>query len=412
MTSICLYFSVHQPYRLKKYQLKDIDVIHCYEDEECDKASINKAADLCYLPANEILYHSIKEHKGKFRVSFSISGTALELFTKYRPDVIDSFKRLVSTGCVEILAETYYHSLSFLHSKKEFQRQVKKHSQLVKEIFNTEPAVFRNTELIYNNDLARLLSGMGYKGIFCEGVERILQGRTVNQLYAAPDNGDFGLLLRNTVLSDDIAFRFDDTTWSEHPLTAKKFTHWLHAYPDNTEVINLFMGYETFGIYKKRESGIFDFLDQLPEAVLEKKNFKFSTPSKVLGDYYPRDIYHVIKTISWEDRSDTNCVWCENVMQNNTLKKIYSIENLVLNSNCNKSVDTWGRLQAADHFYYMREEATENDNAKYHNPFSSAKEAFHNYKNILVDFEISLIKSKTNRQGKKSGFNLPAFNLY
>jgi alpha-amylase len=156
-------------------------------------------------------------------------------------------------------------------------------------------------------------------------VERILQGRTVNNLYAAPDNGDFGLLLRNTALSDDIAFRFDDANWSEHPLTADKFANWLHAYPVNTDVINLFMDYETFGIHKKQESGIFDFLDALPAAVLANKNFQFSTPSAVLQEYYPTDIYSAAKTISWEDRSDVNCVWCENVMQNNTLKKIYSI---------------------------------------------------------------------------------------
>jgi alpha-amylase len=412
MTSFCLYFKVHQPYRLKKYQLKDVDVNHCYEDAEADKAAIDFAADKCYLPANEIIYRSVKEHKGKFRISFSISGTTLELLQVYRPDVIDSFKRLVATGCVEILAETYYHSLSFLHSKKEFQRQIEKHSALVKEIFNTGPAVFRNTELIYNNDLARFISGLGFRGLLCEGVERILQGRTVNNLYAAPDNGDFGLLLRNTALSDDIAFRFDDANWSEHPLTADKFANWLHAYPVNTDVINLFMDYETFGIHKKQESGIFDFLDALPAAVLANKNFQFSTPSAVLQEYYPTDIYSAAKTISWEDRSDVNCVWCENVMQNNTLKKIYSIENMVMNSNCSKVIDTWGRLQAADHFYYMREETTESDNSKYHNPFSSAKEAFQNYNNILIDFEISLIKNNISSTKKSTGLRLPAFNLY
>jgi len=412
MTSVCLYFKVHQPYRLKKYQPKDIDVVHFYEDTETDKATLDVAADTCYLPSNKILYRSLKEQKGKFRVSFSISGTTLELWQQYRPDVIESFKKLVATGYVELLAETYYHSLSFLHSKKEFQRQVEKHTALIKEIFNTEPAIFRNTELIYNNDLARLISGLGYKGILCEGVERILKGRTINQLYAAPHNGDFGLLLRNTALSDDIAFRFADTNWSEHPLTADKFAAWLHAYPENTDVINLFMDYETFGKHKKEETGIFDFLDALPEAVLTNRNFQFSTPSVVLHECYPRDIYHVSQTISWEDKSDISCVWCENVMQNNTLKKIYSIENMVMSSNCSKAIDTWGRLQTADHFYYMKEQDTERDNSKYQNPFSSAKEAFQNYNNILVDFEISLIKNNINSTKKRTGFSLPSFNLY
>lgn len=412
MTSVCIYLKVHQPYRLKKYASKDIDVNHCYEDAAADKAAIDFAADACYLPGNEILYRSLKLHKGKFRISFSISGTVLGLLQLYRPDVIDSFKRLMNTGFVEILAETYYHSLSFLHSKREFQRQVEKHSAMVKEIFNAEPAVFRNTELIYNNELARFISSLGYKGLLCEGVERILQGRSVNQLYAAPDNGDFGLLLRNTALSDDIAFRFDDANWSEHPLTAEKFAYWLHAYPENTDVINLFMDYETYGIHKKSESGIFDFLEALPAAILINKNFQFSTPSEVLQKYYPRDIYNANKTISWENRSDANCIWCENVMQNNTLKKIYNIENMVINSNCSKSIDIWGRLQAADHFYYMREETAYSDNNKYQNPFSCAKEAFQNYNNILIDFEISLIKNNINSSRKSNGLHLPAFNLY
>jgi alpha-amylase len=412
MTSVCLYLKVHQAYRLKKYHPTDIAVNHCYEDAEADKAAIELAADTCYLPANEILYHSLKKYKGKFKTSFSISGTTLELLQQYRPDVIESFKKLVATGYVEILAETFYHSLSFLHSKKEFQRQVEKHSALVNEIFETEPAVFRNTELIYNNELACFISGLGFRGLLCEGVERILQGRSVNQLYAAPDNGDFGLLLRNTSLSDDIAYRFDDTNWSEHPLTAEIFAKWLHAYPENTDVINLFLDYETFGIHKKSESGIFDFLDALPGAALVNKNFQFLTPSDFLQENYPRDVYDVTKTISWEDRSNENCIWCENVMQNNTLKKIYSIGNMVLNSNCTKSIDIWGRLQAADHFYYMREETSEWDNSNYQNPFSCAKEAFQNYNNILIDFEISLIKNNISNTKQRNGLRLPSFNLY
>jgi alpha-amylase len=406
MTSVCLYFKVHQPYRLKKYQLKDIDVIHCYEDAEADKQAIDFAADTCYLPANEILFRSIKESNGKFSVSFTISGTTLELLTKYRPDVIDSFKKLVATGSVEILAETFYHSLSFLHSKKEFQRQVEKHSAFVKEIFGTEPAIFRNTELIYNNDLAGFISGLGFRGLLCEGVKRILKERSPNHLYAAPGTGDFGLLLRNTALSDDIAFRFDDANWSEHPLTAEKFSAWVHAYPEHTDVINLFMDYETFGIHKNKESGIFDFLDALPLSILANNKFQFSTPSAVLDENYPKDIYDVPQTISWEDKSDLSCVWSSKTMQNNTLKKIYAVEKMVINSNCSKIIDIWGRLQAADHFYYMT------DSGKYNNPFRSAEEASQNYNNILFDFEISLIKNNINLRKKNTGLSLPAFNLY
>ncbi len=412
MTSVCLYFKVHQPCRLKKYQSKDIDVMHSYEDADANRETIDAAADNCYLPANELLYRSIKEQKGRFRVSFSISGTAIELLQQYRPDVLDSFKKLADTGCVEILAETYYHSLSFLHSKREFKRQVKKHSDFVKNIFGTEPLVFRNTELIYNNDLARFISGMGYKGILCEGVERILQSRTPNQLYAAPGNGDFGLLLRNTMLSDDIAFRFDDQNWSEHPLTAPKFASWLHAYPETADVINLFLDYETFGIHKKKETGIFDFLSALPEAVLENEKFRFSAPTEILNSCYPRDVYDVPQAVSWEDKQDVTCVWSRNAMQNNTLKKIYAIEKMIMSCGTSETIDTWGRLQAADHFYYMTEETFDNESSKYQNPFSSAEEAFRNYSNILVDFEISIIKNNINLTKRNAGDNLPAYNLY
>jgi len=328
MTSVCLYFKVHQPYRLRKYQSKDIDACHCYEDAAADRESINQLADECCLPANEIIYEQIIQQKGRFKASFSISGIALELFQQYRPDIIRSFQKLASTRCIEFLAEPYYHSLSSLYAPAEFKRQVLKHSNLIKELFAVAPAIFKNTELIHNNKIASAINNLGFKGILCEGVDKILKGRSCSQVYATPGNGEFGLLLRNPTLSDDIAFRFDDPNWSEHPLTADKFAGWLHQHPDNTGVINLFLNYETFGIHKNKESGVFEFLRALPPAVLTRKDFIFSTPAEVLLEKFPRDVYDVPEAISWEDRSNTCCRWCENVMQNNTLKKIYSIEKI------------------------------------------------------------------------------------
>lgn len=406
MLSVCLYFKVHQPYRLKRFSAGDVGYTHTYFDVKGVKDAIDMAAEKCYLPANDILFRAIKREEGKFKVSFSISGTFLELLHKYRPDVLDSFKKLIATGCVEILAETFYHSLSFLHSKSEFKRQLEKHTTLVSEIFGLEPAVFRNTELIYNNELAKCIKQLGYKGILCEGVERILQGRSQNQLYAAPDNGDFPLFLRNSTLSDDIAFRFGDSNWSEHPLTAEKFASWIHSIPGSDEVINLFMDYETFGIHKKEESGIFSFLEELPAAVLRNSKTDFSVPSILLKNIYPRDIYNVQQPISWEDRSEDACVWSSDMMQNNTLKKVVTLEKLVMNSENQILVDTWGQLQSADHFYYMKK------NGKYPNPFTDASEAAVNYYNILVDFEIALIKNNIKNSMQKSGVQLPAFNLY
>lgn len=410
MTSVCVYFKVHQPYRLKKYEPKDVDILHCYEDAEADSQAINYAADHCYLPANALLLKKITEHKGNFKVSFSISGTMIELLEKYRPDVIRSFRKLFATGCVEILGETYYHSLSSLHSKKEFQRQVQRHSAMIREVFGSGPVVFRNTELIHNNELAKFIAGLGFKGLLCEGSARILQGRTPNKVYASPENGEFGILLRNTALSDDIAFRFDDPAWSEHPLTAEKFASWIHAHPEKTEVINLFMDYETIGIHKTADSGIFDFIDTLPLLVLNNDHFCFSTPSAVLDLYYPKDIFNSPQTISWEDKSDNNCVWNSNTMQNNAVKKIYSIESMVISNSCPDMIDIWGRLQAADHFYYMQEQKEEGN--KYSNPFASAEMAFQHYTNILIDFEISSIKKNLHRSKKSFVQSLPAFNLY
>ncbi len=386
MTSVCLYFKLHRPYTLKKFHANDIDTIHCYEDSDSDRAAIDQLVDECCLPANEIILKQLILRQGKFRISYSISGVMLELFQRYRPDVIESFRKLVSTGCVDFLAETYYHSLSSLYSPAEFQHQVMKQSELIWQLFDISPAIFRNTELVHNNRIAELVSNMGFKGILCEGVERILQGRSCNRLFSAPGNDNLALLLRNATLSDDIAFRYGDPNWSEHPLTAAKFAGWLHHHPAETTVINLFMDYETFGIHKRPESGIFEFLSLLPGAVTSNVNFIFSTPSEFVAENFSKDIYDVVNTISWEDRSNANCVWCENVMQNNTLKKIYGIEKLVAHADSNDR-NTWGRLQSADYFYYMDENPE-----KYVHPLLSPKEAFQQYTNIVTDFEIGLIK--------------------
>lgn len=406
MTSVCLYFKVHQPYKLKRYGSQDVGVVHCYTDEQATRASIDMAADQCYLPANDIIYQSILANQNSFRVSFSISGITLELLQRYRPDVISSFRRLVATGCVEILGETYYHSLAFLHSADEFNRQVSKHADTIRELFGKRPAVFRNTELIYNDSLAAQVAPMGFTGVLCEGTESVLKGRSPNHVYTAAADTPVSLLLRNARLSDDIAFRFGDTNWSEHPLTAGKFSEWLHSHPQNTEVINLFMDYETFGVHKKRDSGIFDFLEALPGEVLRDAGFLFSLPSAVIQFSTPADTYQVTKTISWEDKGDDSCVWSENMVQNNMLKKIYSLEKMVKGSSCEKSLAKWGRLQSADHFYYMTTK-----NAKYRNPFSSVGEASASYTNILADFEISLIRKNLEKK-KYKGSTTAAMILF
>jgi len=406
MTSVCLYFKVHQPYRLRKYRMKGIDASFSYDDDAADEKSVNNLADNCYLPANAIIKQLINGQKGKFRITFSISGTAIELFQRYRPDVLDSFRELVETGYVEILAETYYHSLSSLYSKKEFQRQIRKHSKVVKETLGAEPTVFRNTELIYNNQLAQEINDLGLKGILCEGVEKILKGRTPNRIYQATSN-NLSLFLRNASLSDDIAFRFDDANWDQFPLTAVKFAEWLHIHPKETEVINLMLDYETFGVHKKAETGILEFLKALPSTVLTNENFIFSTPSLLLDTDRSKDIYDVPAVISWEDSTGSTNIWFEHMRQNNTLKKIYSLEKMVLDSGNENVVDSWGRLQSAEYFYYMAEESIKAAAYRYHNPFLTTEEAFQNYSNIVADFEIALIEKEIGK--RKRHFSRASF---
>lgn len=412
MPSVSLSFKVHIPYRLQKIEPVGVGYSTNYFDTGANKAAVEKFSDECYLPANNILLDVIKKTDKKFRFAFSISGTAIELLQEYRPDVIRSFKQLAKTGCVEFFSETYYHSLSWLHAKKEFQHQVEKHHRLIKEVFGQPPQVFRNTELIYDNELARFIAGMGYKGILCEGLGRILNGRTPNHTYATPDNGDFGVLLRNVRLSDDIAFRFDDTNWNEQPLTAEKFASWIHSQKDSAATINLFFDYETLGIHKKAGSGIFDFINHLPAAILKDETWRFVTPSEAIEYNYPKDIYNVPQPISWEDKGKQSCVITENMMQNNTLRKIYSMESIVKNSNIPGAAERWGRLQSADHFYYMCNDGRASNNTyRMLNPFESTKEAYENYQNAVMDFEIKLIRKGLSLIKETTDYS-PVSNLY
>lgn len=412
MSSVILSFRVHIPYRLKKIS-PGADHYGDYFDMTATQKMVDRLADQCYLPANEILLQQIRFCKGRFRLSFSISGTSLELLRTFRPDVLQSFRSLVNTRCVEFYAETYYNSLSWLYSPSEFERQVKKHQVLVNELFGLDPVVFRNTELIYSNELARQLKQIGYKAVLCEGLQKILAGRSPNKLYAAPGNGDFGLLLRHSSLSDDIAFRFDDPNWNEQPLTAEKFAGWLCQTSAESSLINLFLDYETFGIHKKEDTGIFQFLEQLPAAVLAYPDWHLETPSEAIDNHYPVDLYDVPKPISWEGKEKASCVWSENTMQNNTIRKIYSLENMITQSRIPGVMDCWARLQSADHFYYMCREGRDiNDVYRSLNPFSSPEEAYENYRDAVADLEISLIRHGLTEIKASSFKQQRAVNLY
>jgi alpha-amylase len=410
MPSINLCFRIHQPYQFKSYCFNDIGKIHTYEDKEAMLATMNKLADNCYLPANKILLNEIRKAKGKFRVAFSISGTTLELFEQFRSDLIYSFRQLIETGCVEILAETYYNSLSWLHSKAEFNRQLKMHEDLVKKLFGVEPMVFRNTELVHDNELARYIAELGYKGMITEGVAPILNGRSPNQTYAAPDNGDFGILLRNTELCDDIACWFGVARAGRYALTAKKFADRIfHNYTNDSCSINLFLDYETFGIHKSEQTGIFKFLEELPSAIFARPGYTFKTPLEALDNCYPKGIYDVSETTSVNACYHDGKAWCNKIKENMVLQKLYKLEALVKESSNERLINTWGKLQSADHFYFIGR----NDNAKgdsWHseNALSRSAEGYQQLVNILTDFEISMIKAGVESNKKRFGQHLSA----
>ena len=391
MPSICFYFQVHQPFRIKEYSFFDIGNTHFYEDDKKNREIMNKVADKCYLKANQKMLELICRHDGKFKISYSISGTALEQFEKYRPDVLQSFIDLSNTGCVEFLSETYSHSLSFMYSKTEFKRQVEKHSKVIKKYFNQSPKVFRNTELIYNNELAAFIEKMGYKGIVCEGVDRLLQGRTPNFLYQPVGAKDIKLLLKNYLLSDDIAFRFSDKGWKEFPLTADKFTQWVHSIAGNGETINLFMDYETFGEHQWESTGIFNFLDHLPEEILKHKDFDFKTPSEVIESYPAREVYDAHDFISWADTERDLSAWLSNSMQKEAIKKIYSLEKEIIGCEDPQLLKVWERLQTSDHYYYMCTKFwNDGDVHKYFSPFDSPYDAYMYFMNVFSDLECSV----------------------
>ena len=338
-----------------------------------------------------------------------MSGTLIEQLEDFRPDVLKSFIDLAKTGCVEFLSETYYHSLSFIYSKEEFKRQVKLHDEKIFKYFGQKPKVFRNTELIYNNEIAAFIEEMGFKGILCEGVDRILNGRTPNYVYQPKGTTKIKALLKNYRLSDDIAFRFSDVNWTEFPLTADKFASWVHKIAGNGEVLNLFMDYETFGEHLWESTGIFDFLSHLPTEIMKHKDFNFLTPSEVIAKYAPRDQYDVKDYTSWADAERDLSAWLSNSMELEAAKRLYALEEKVMASGDQEMIHTWGKLQTSDHFYYMCTKFwSDGDVHKYFSPYDSPYDAYIYFMNAYSDFESTLNQlSETKKPEKKSAVSKP-----
>ncbi len=407
MASVCFYFQVHQPLRIKKYRVFDIGENDEYFNDKSESSLNNKwimerVARKSYLPTNQLLLELLDRYP-KFRISFSLSGVFLEQIEKDFPEVLKSFQRLVDTGRAEILSETYYHSLSFLYSREEFRNQVEMHKQIVKRLFGANPKVFRNTELIYNNELACEIESMGYNGIIAEGADHVLGDRSPHFLYTPTGTKNLKVLLKDYKLSDDIAFRFSDKNWVEHPLSSDKFANWISAVNGNGNLVNLFMDYETFGEHQWEDSGIFEFMRALPEKVLSHPDNDFVTPSEAISKYESVGEHDAHNFYSWADEERDLSAWLSNSLQCDSMDKLYQLRNIIFETKDKKLIEDWRRLSTSDHFYYMCTKwFSDGDVHKYFNPYESPYEAFIAFMNVLADLKLrlELLKNKKNIQKK------------
>jgi len=394
MRTICFYFQVHQPYRLKKlYRFFDIGSDHYYYDDYANRSIMRKVAEKCYLPTNKVLLDLINEYGSRFKISFSLSGTFIDQMEAYAPDVLESFKALARTGCVEFLSETYSHALCALKSKDEFFAQIDAHDEKIKQHFGQQPTVFRNTELIYSDYIGEMVAEKGFKAMLTEGAKHILGWKSPNYLYYNANNPKLKIMLKNFKLSDDIAFRFSNRDSGDWPLTTEKFVSWLNAIDPREEMVNLFMDYETFGEHQWAETGIFDFLRHLPEAVFKYSNFTFMTPTEVATKFQPVAAVNVPYPISWADEERDLTAWLGNEMQDEAFDKLYKLRDQVKEIDNADIQRDWKYLQTSDHFYYMCTKFfSDGDVHKYFNPFNTPYDAFIDYMNVLTDFGLRLDK--------------------
>lgn len=382
MKTICFYFQIHQPFRLKRYRFFDIGNDHYYYDDFQNEEIIRRIAEKCYLPANRTILDMIKSSGGKFKVAFSISGVALEQMEIYTPEVIDSFKELAATGNVEFLSETYAHSLSSLGDIDEFKHQIKKQEDKIQTLFGVKPTVFRNTELIYSDEISEVVYKMGYKGMLTEGAKHILGWKSPNYVYKSSEQPNLHLLLKNDRFSEDISDRFSDYGWNEYPLTADKYISWIADTPESEQVINLFMNYEVLGSLHPAETGIFEFFKALPRYAANK-GISFSTPSEAFAILKPVDQISVPYPMSWVDEEKDCNSWLGNVLQQEAFRKICSIGERVRLCDMRRIRQDWYYLQSSDHFYYM---STKHMGGGGFSPYDNPYDAFNNYMNVLSDF--------------------------
>lgn len=404
---ITLYLHVHQPYRVREYSVFDTSLDHNYFNDpdplsgSNNEKILNKVADKSYRPMNALLEKLLATHP-EFKVSLSITGTFIDQAAAWAPDVLESFKRLVATGRVEIVAETYYHSLAFFYSRDEFERQVEAHKAKIKEIFGVETSVFRNTELAYNDELAQWADGYGFKGILAEGWDPILDWRSANFVYRPEGTKNISLLLKNYKLSDDLAFRFSNRAWQEWPLTVDKYSSWVESSIYDQPLVNLFMDYETFGEHQWQDTGIFTFFEEFVNRWLENPDNTFYTVSEAIEVNTPADTISMPQTVTWADSERDLTAWLGNSMQHEAMRHLYALEDDILRSNDGQLIEDWRKLQTSDHAYYMCTKwFTDGDVHAYFSPYDSPYDAFLYYLNAIRDIRWRL--HETHRTGGLSG---------
>lgn len=408
MLSVCPYFHVHQPYRIKPYRVFDIGTDNQYfnyagDSDLNNRKIVEKVAEKSYRPMNAILSELLDRHPD-FRFALSFSGTVLDQFEEYTPDVLESFQALVASGRVEILADTYHHSLSFFYSVPEFERQVIQHRKRIKELFNYTPRVFRNTELSYRNDLAKWCEDNGYLGIMAEGWDPVLGWRSPNYLYQPVGCSQIKVLLKNYKLSDDLAFRFGNREWKSWPLSAETYADWVHAHHGDGNTINLFMDYETFGEHQWEDTGIFNFMKVLPHILMQHPDTTFKTPTETIESYNSVGEIDVPDVLTWADTDRDLTAWTGNDIQRDAITSIYRMEDDVLRTNDNDLIETWRKLQTSDHFYYMCTKwSNDGDVHAYFSPYNSPYDAYIAFMNAISDLQlrVSHVVAEIEKQQRK-----------
>ena len=378
MKNICFFFQIHLPFRLKRYQFFEIGNDHYYYDEFQTEDRIHELVEKSYLPANRIITEMIRSSNGKFKCAFSISGVALEQFESFAPEVIDSFKELAKTGSVEFIAETYAHSLASVFDKDEFIEQVEMHAKKIETLFGKKPTAFRNSDMIYSDEIGEIVAKMGYKTMLIEEVKYVMGWKSPNKVYNHISIPKLKLLIRNNKLSDDISFRFSNTSWSDYPLNAEKFVSWVTGLPEDEQIVNIGMGYETFGFIQRAENGIFEFLKALPYHAMEQ-GAAFILPSEATKKLESAGPLSTIYPTSWSASKDLSA-WTGNDLQQEALKKLYDVSERVNLSKDKPLLHDWLLLQSSDNFRYM------SHSDAYGTHYSSPYEAFTNYMNVLADF--------------------------